>query len=106
MLLLQFRASSFGAGRQTKTGVTVAQRKFPGAFKAKTKSGRNAIFRRVPNGTRRSAGRPSTSSPNLPVKEPTVSLGSDIEKQVIREINGFASRFFKAEFERRLRSLL
>lgn len=69
------RVSDFNGMRQTRKGVTVRLRKdkprklFKGAFIATMRSGHRGAFIRVPPGSRRTRGRPATSSPNLPIKE-------------------------------------
>lgn len=62
------------AARQTRKGVTVGVSKgkrklIKGAFVATMKSGHKGVFKRSAKATRRTKGRPTTSSPNLPIEE-------------------------------------
>ncbi len=60
------------AGR--KAGVLKAGRIEVRPFRARLPSGRVAQFVRVEPGQRRTAGRPLSSSPNLPIEEPAIRL--------------------------------
>lgn len=57
-----------------KAGTLKAGRLEVRPFKARMKSGRVGQFVRVVPGSRRSAGRPATSSANLPIEEPKIRL--------------------------------
>lgn len=88
---LPIAAAFVGKVRQTRTGARAGRHSFPGAFVAEMPiQGRSAsarfgiagaaptghvgIFKRKGTLTRRTFGRPDTSSPNLPIEEQRVAL--------------------------------
>lgn len=57
-----------GKPRQTRRGVTVGRRRFPGAFVATMRSGHTGVFKRADNTFRRTEGRLASSPANLPIE--------------------------------------
>lgn len=69
-------------------------------FEARMPSGKRGLFVRKLPGVRRSAGRPITSSPNLPIERPALRLSP--EAQTIAEREGLAAsrEFLPVELRR------
>lgn len=92
-LVLPMRLSDIGAGRQTRTGVTVRGSQYPHAFKATMSSGKSSIFRRK-------------TTKRLPIAHVTVPLMPEakvvLSEQVKRSHRTEFPKFLKHETERRL----
>lgn len=101
-LLAGVRLADTGKARQTSSGVTVGHRSVAGAFIATMKSGRRGAFKRQVPGERRTRGRPSTSPPNLPIKEQTIALQPEAERIIGRHVTRTGGPFFRREFQRLL----
>ena len=104
-LILNVRAIEAGrVGQQTRRGIRAAGRTFQSAFFANVGSGgRRGIFTRKEPGQRRTRGRSKEASPNLPIIEATIPIASKIDTILVKLINTTAARFFRKEFERRMR---
>lgn len=65
--------------RSDEVGAKASKRLAKRTFRATMKSGKTADFIRVTPGSRWTAGRPQTSSPNLPIERPSVRLSPTVD---------------------------
>lgn len=70
------KAGYLGKPKQSRLGARAGRHSFEGAFVATVPGGHIGIFRRKENASRRTLGRPGTSSPNLPIVEQVVKLSA------------------------------
>lgn len=96
-------SSVLGNIKQNRSGVRAGRHFFKGAFAATLQSGHRAAFKRKKTSTRRTRGRPRTSSPNLGIDETTVEI-SKIDAIMARQ-QVRAARRMEAIFTRELRKL-
>ncbi len=95
-------ASFTFAGKGAGT-IKVGKRRFTGVFRARMPSGHQGLFARAPVTTRRTAGRPRTSSPNLPIVEPQVHLQPEGEQIIRSTVPAVAAAEFRRIFEAEMR---
>ena len=88
------------SGKQA--GTLKAGRIISKPFKATLKSGHSGLFVRKAPALRRTAGRPATSSPNLPIEHPVVRLQPEAERIIEHETREQMRAFFPSELRRQV----
>jgi len=80
-------AAKAGRLSQTRSGAKAGRHAFAGAFVATMPAGAVGVFERAINGRRRTADRPQTSSPNLPIVPQYVQIegAREVEQQLVSE---------------------
>lgn len=87
-------ARLLGKVRQTQRGVRAGRHSLPGAFVASFKSGRTGVYQRAQPARRWSAGRPHSSTPNLPLQESVLQLdGTEVQRAINRIYARAGERF-------------